>query len=492
MMKKVLVFLAVVALVSSAPQPRKLFHEHVEDFIDIIDESSEELARLMEIYSEFDEFWKSIDYMKTNNFKEIIYEMESLPEFVAVIDFLENDNIDVHFFIDMLNGILENVDVDTKSLARQSVSGRDLTSFTRDCIAVFPKEKLAALFDQKMAEDEEFRTAIQNLESEEWESVFSALWESEVFQAEVAALSENGIEISVLFEQLLAIFGQNYEFSPDRYGDNTRLMSADMSIKVRQRRGTTPNVTGDTCHRTFGHSRSSSFILSYSIKRIGTAVSVSQNSGNDTRMMKQALVVLALVALAFSAPQTRKLFHEHVEDFLDIIMDEAGHEIEHLNEHYLEYDEFWTALDYMRTNNFKDLVYEMESLPEFVAVIEFLEQDNIDIHYFIDLFNEMIESIQQTARSARHSTSGRDFTSFMRDCIDAFPKAKLSALFEQKMAEDEEFRTAINNLNSEQWDAVFSALWANPTFQAEVATLAENGIDVKVFLDEIVAVFGQN
>ncbi|KAF9823846.1 hypothetical protein SFRURICE_013383 [Spodoptera frugiperda] len=228
------------------------------------------------------------------------------------------------------------------------------------------------------------------------------------------------------------------------------------------------------------------------IKRMGTAVSVSQNSGNDTRMMKQALVVLALVGLAFSAPQTRKLFHEHVEDFLDIIMDEAGHEIEHLNEHYLEYDEFWTALDYMRTNNFKDLVYEMESLPEFVAVIEFLEQDNIDIHYFIDLFNEMIESIQQTARSARHSTSGRDFTSFMRDCIDAFPKAKLSALFEQKMAEDEEFRTAINNLNSEQWDAVFSALWANPTFQAEVATLAENGIDVKVFLDEIVAVFGQN
>lgn len=60
-----------------------------------------------------------------------------------------------------------------------------------------------------MAEDEEFRTAIQNLESDEWESVFSALWESEVFQAEVAALSENGIEISVLFEQLLAIFGQN-------------------------------------------------------------------------------------------------------------------------------------------------------------------------------------------------------------------------------------------------------------------------------------------
>ncbi|CAH0690107.1 unnamed protein product [Spodoptera exigua] len=208
MMKKALVLFALVAFVSSAPQPRKLFHEHVEDFVDIImQESSEEVSRLMEVYSEFDEFWKAIDYMKTNNFKEIIYEMESLPEFVAVIDFLENDNIDVHYFIDMLNDIIENVE--RNALARQSVSGRDLTSFTKDCIAVFPKDKLAALFDQKMAEDEEFKTAIENLESEEWSAVFSALWESEVFKAEVATLSENGIEISVLFEQLLAIFGQN-------------------------------------------------------------------------------------------------------------------------------------------------------------------------------------------------------------------------------------------------------------------------------------------
>ncbi|KAH9636628.1 hypothetical protein HF086_003446 [Spodoptera exigua] len=327
MMKKALVLFALVAFVSSAPQPRKLFHEHVEDFVDII--------------------------------------------------------------------MQESKNVERNALARQSVSGRDLTSFTKDCIAVFPKDKLAALFDQKMAEDEEFKTAIENLESEE-------------------------------------------------------------------------------C-----------------IKHTGAVQSASQNSGNDTRMMKQALVVLALVALAFSAPQSRKLFHEHVEDFLDIIMEEAGHEIEHLNEHYLEYDEFWAALDYIRTNNFKDLVYEMESLPEFVAVIEFLEQDNIDIHYFIDLFNQMIEGIQEV-RSARHSTSGRDFTSFIRDCIDAFPKAKLSALFDQKMADDEEFSTAVTNLKSEQWDAVFSALWANPVFQAEVATLAENGIDVKVFLDEIVAIFGQN
>ncbi|KAJ8713957.1 hypothetical protein PYW08_007577 [Mythimna loreyi] len=208
-------------------------------------------------------------------------------------------------------------------------------------------------------------------------------------------------------------------------------------------------------------------------------------------MMKQALVVLALVGLAFCAPQPRKLFHEHVEDFIDVIDEEVGQDIQELMDQYVEFDEFWQALEYMRTNNFKDLVYEMESLPEFVAVIDFLENDNIDIHYFLDLFNELIETVDRK-RNQRQSPSGKDLTAFTRDSIALFPKEKLQALYDQKLAEDEEFRTAIENLNSEEWDAVFGALWDSEVFQKEVQTLGENGIDIGVFLEQIVAIFGQN
>ncbi|CAH0594177.1 unnamed protein product [Chrysodeixis includens] len=212
-------------------------------------------------------------------------------------------------------------------------------------------------------------------------------------------------------------------------------------------------------------------------------------SGNGTTMMK-AILVLALVATAFSAPQPRKDFHEHVEEFLDIIMEDAGHELQHLLEHYEEYEEFWAAVNYMRTNNFKDIVYEMESLPEFVAVIDFLENDNIDVHYFLDLLNELIESSKKS-KQARHTTSGRDLTAFIKDSINEFPKDKLSALFDQKMNEDAEFRVAIENLQSEEWDQIFGALWDSPVFQAEVKTLSENGIEISVLLDELKAIFGQ-
>lgn len=100
----------------------------------------------------------------------------------------------------------------------------------------------------------------------------------------------------------------------------------------------------------------------------------------------------------------------------------------------------------------------------------------------------MTETVE---KRSRHSTSGQDFASFIEDTIALFPKDKLAALFNQKIAEDEEFASAIDNLKSDEWDAVFSALWENDVFNAEVETLAANGIDIHALLHEIVAIFGQ-
>lgn len=84
--------------------------------------------------------------------------------------------------------------------------------------------------------------------------------------------------------------------------------------------------------------------------------------------MRVALVVFALIGLGCSAPQPKKLFHEHFNEFLEIIMEEAGHEIDHILFHYLEFDEFVASMDYLKTNSFRDLVNEMENLSEFQAV----------------------------------------------------------------------------------------------------------------------------
>ncbi|GBP54336.1 hypothetical protein EVAR_38570_1 [Eumeta japonica] len=208
--------------------------------------------------------------------------------------------------------------------------------------------------------------------------------------------------------------------------------------------------------------------------------------------MKTALVFFALAAFGYGSPTPRKLFHEHFDDFMAIIIEEVGDEVQHITEHYMEFDDFLVSLDYLQTQNFKDLVNEMEHLPEFIAVVDFLENDNIDIHYFLDLFHETLDGVgDRKKRSQRHTISGTDFNSYIRDIIDLFPKDKLAALYDEKMEGDEEFKTAMENLYSDEWHATFNALVESEIFQKEVDTLAEKGIDFHLVIAEILAVFGQ-
>lgn len=90
---------------------------------------------------------------------------------------------------------------------RQSVSGRDFTAFMQDSIAIFPNEKLVALYDEKVAEDEAFRLAMESFYSDEWNEIYSALWENETFLNEVATLKENGIDVEVLLLEARAVLG---------------------------------------------------------------------------------------------------------------------------------------------------------------------------------------------------------------------------------------------------------------------------------------------
>nr|ABX39541.1 single domain major allergen protein [Dixeia pigea] len=207
--------------------------------------------------------------------------------------------------------------------------------------------------------------------------------------------------------------------------------------------------------------------------------------------MKAAVVLLSLVCVGWAAPQLRKPFHEHFSDFLNLINEEVGHDMEHLNSHYVEFEEFIASLQYMSGKDFNGLVHEMEELPEFKAVVEFLEGHEIDITYYIDLFNELIDNLAAGA-TKRHEVSGRDMSAYIADTIALLPKDKLAALYNEKMENDEEFKRAMDSLASDEWQALWNALWENETFKAEADQLAENGIDLQMLLVELVAIFGQN
>ncbi|KAL4709836.1 hypothetical protein ACJJTC_000323 [Scirpophaga incertulas] len=208
------------------------------------------------------------------------------------------------------------------------------------------------------------------------------------------------------------------------------------------------------------------------------------------------LILLATLSLAVAAPQPRKVFHENFEDFVHLIETTVGDEIEHLLYHYLEFEEFLATVNYLSEANFKKLMYEMEELPEFKAVVDYLEGHNIDMTYYIDGLNNMLEYgpdfEDDKRRSLRHGVSGRDFSAYTRDLVNLLPKDQLNELYNQKVAEDEDFKAAMEGLQSDEWKEIYAALWESEGFLAQITTLGENGLDVSLVMEELVAVFGQN
>ncbi|CAH2244276.1 jg7743, partial [Pararge aegeria aegeria] len=106
--------------------------------------------------------------------------------------------------------------------------------------------------------------------------------------------------------------------------------------------------------------------------------------------MKVFVTLLAVLALGYSAPQTRHQFHDHYEEFLNIIADEAREDLDELTATYMQFEEFQAGIEYLMSPRFRNLVYEMEDLPEFKSMVEFMETHNIDILYFINEINEAV------------------------------------------------------------------------------------------------------
>jgi hypothetical protein len=95
------------------------------------------------------------------------------------------------------------------------------------------------------------------------------------------------------------------------------------------------------------------------------------------------LLLFALFSVALAAPQPRKLFHEHYDDFAALVRKEVGPQRQALSSQYMEFEEFKTAMDYMSTPAFKNLIFEMEDLPEFKAVSIFYIDSNQYLKMFV-------------------------------------------------------------------------------------------------------------
>nr|ABX39537.1 major allergen protein [Anthocharis cardamines] len=421
---KTLIVLSLVCLGWAAPQSGKSFQDYFKEFLDIsvIFEGAHH-ERQTNAYLTYPEFQKELNAIEVIDFKQLNRDLETVPEYKAVVTFLKEHTIDVNYYIEFFENFVDEISAKlgttlTKHHNRQRrhpMTGRTLNTSIVDTVSMLPRRQLRMLFHEKMAHDELFRTTIEALRSQEWKELYRALWANRTFMNIVNALAHSGFDLKYFLE----------EFTPALFGQNI-------------------------------------------------PVYVS--------------------------------FQNQFDEFLDIYVAlEKDHVVNQFQMGYLTFPEFHEALDYMDNTNLNQIYQNLLNEPEFKAIDSFLKKNGVYVAYYIDRLQLLIKefnafakanpitTVEHPKRQRRHPITGTTLVTYVVDTVSMMPTRQLRALFDDKMANNEVFKSTVEALRSEEFKQLYKALWENEAFKNVAATLAEHDFDLKYFIEDLsTSMFGQN
>lgn len=174
------------------------FRGHVMDFVKLY--PRREIRKIIRSYAQDPELHATFEFMQTEEFQQILHTIAETPEMEAIGQYFEE--ADWPFFKEQIREATRDMQL---AVSRRSTGG--LSAMLDDIVAVLPKEKLRALFDEKVESSAVFRSVVEIMTSAELEALFSNASESLVIREQVAKLLEQGIDTEKILKATKALVG---------------------------------------------------------------------------------------------------------------------------------------------------------------------------------------------------------------------------------------------------------------------------------------------
>ncbi|CAH4027743.1 unnamed protein product [Pieris brassicae] len=221
-MKGVVVFLALAALGSAKPRLFETFQDHFQHFLDISNalEGAHWRRQQGQGYTPNPEYIEMLNKLSEQNLKQMLADLKKEPEVQDIIEYLDNLTIDVDYYVDNLQWIIQKLHAnDTDGIPgvefhhrtrRHPMTGTTMITALADTVSMLPIRQLRATFNEKMAKNQLFRTAIEGLKSDRFLTLYKALWKNEAFLKVRDILADCHFDLKYIFEELaLSLLGQN-------------------------------------------------------------------------------------------------------------------------------------------------------------------------------------------------------------------------------------------------------------------------------------------
>jgi len=197
--------------------------------------------------------------------------------------------------------------------------------------------------------------------------------------------------------------------------------------------------------------------------------------------MKTALVLFALVAAsaAWRIPNigTGELANE-IQDFLNLMPDD---QILAITLQYLAEDaEFQKMVKYLKSAEFRELVKDVEAVPEIKTLVDYIYRAGVDIYYLINKLNELVGL--PPVPSPRNFGIGEQISGgingYIKDIESILPTEEIKTLYGKKLQNSEVFRKFIAELSSKNFQTIVNKVYANQKFQTLLNHARNAGIDL--------------
>lgn len=211
--------------------------------------------------------------------------------------------------------------------------------------------------------------------------------------------------------------------------------------------------------------------------------------------MKLALVaVLAFVAVASAKIEIpnfgRGKLYKDIQEFLDLLPQEEIFAI--TLEYYSSDKEFKAMVKYFQSEDFRNLVEDVEALPEIEELMKYIHEAGIDIYTIVNILNNFIGLPSLTPPDSvfvkPHITGG--IRGFVDDIMDILPKDELDELYETKLKESKAFKKFIDQLKSENFQEIVNQVYSHPQFQELLGHADNAGIDLELIKDLLKELWG--
>ncbi|CAK9802909.1 Protein G12 [Anthophora plagiata] len=216
MMKLAVTVLAVLALST----PMDAYHvprvgngalaDDIQDFANILP-LDDMVAILLEYIAEDAEFQKVITYLQTPEFKNLVSDLEAMPEVKNLMDYTQKAGLDVYYLVNKANrylGLKELTPPATFAKVNYKITG-GIRGFLDDIEAIIPVEKVRALYNQKLATSKVFADFVAQLKSPAFQKIVDSLCANSNFNELLAKAKAAGADVVAVKELLQRILGLN-------------------------------------------------------------------------------------------------------------------------------------------------------------------------------------------------------------------------------------------------------------------------------------------